>query len=56
MEDDCPKPAEWRSDDGYPFCNDCGYVIYMNECELENLEPHTFEMWLVHDRPHGPLG
>lgn len=56
MEDDCVKVASWRSDDGYPFCDDHAYAIYVAECEMENLEPHNMTMWIVHDRPHGPIG
>jgi hypothetical protein len=56
MEDDCPAPATWRSDDGYPFCDEHAYQIYVSECEIEELEPHTIDMWIVHGRPHGPLG
>jgi len=53
---DCEAaPATWRSDDGYPFCDDCAYQIYRVECGLENLEPHTHHMWVIHGRPHGPI-
>ena len=56
MEEDCDRWPEWRSDDGYGFCNYHGYMIYRAECEMENLEPHTASMWMLHGRPHGPLG
>jgi len=56
MDDDCKHVATWRSDDGYPFCREHAYAIYRAECELENLEPHTFSLWTIHGRPHGPLG
>ena len=55
MEDACDRKATWRSEDGYPFCNWHAYQIYRPECELENLEPHTASMWVIHGRPHGPL-
>ena len=53
--DDDSTPATWRSDDGYPFCDPCAYGIYLSECELENLEPLTHHMWVIHNRPHGPI-
>lgn len=56
MEDDCTRLADWRSEDGYPFCNMCAYNIYAHECELENLTPHTASQWMLHGRPHGPIG
>ena len=56
MNDGCPKEATWRSEDGYPFCQLHAYILYCAECELENLSPHTASMWILHGRPHGPLG
>jgi len=56
MEDDCDRVSTWRSDDGYPFCDWHAYKIYVAECELENLTPHTASLWVLHGRPHGPLG
>lgn len=32
------------------------YTAYVAECRAEELEPHTFDMWIVHDKPTGPLG
>lgn len=32
------------------------YVSYVSECETEGLDAHTFDMWLVHGKPEGPLG
>ena len=55
MDDECSEPSVWRSDDGYPFCNWHGYLIYVNECALEECQPHSYHMWKVHDRPHGPI-
>ena len=56
MEEGCVRVADWRSEDGYPFCSFHGYRLYVTECELENLEPHTASMWVLHGRPHGPIG
>jgi hypothetical protein len=52
---DCEeRPATWRSDDGYPFCDPCAYRIYLVECELDGLEPLLSWEWVAQDRPHGP--
>lgn len=32
------------------------YVSYVSECETEGLDAHSFDMWLVHGKPKGPLG
>ena len=56
MEDDCDRSPEWRSDDGYGFCNWHGYQIYQAECEMEGHLPMTASLWMLHGRPHGPLG
>jgi hypothetical protein len=32
------------------------YALYVDECEAENLEPHTFDLWTIHGEPEGPLG
>lgn len=32
------------------------YESYVTACNAENLEHHSFEMWLTHDCPTGPLG
>lgn len=32
------------------------YQNYITACQAENLEPHSFEMWMVHECPAGPLG
>ena len=29
---------------------------YRKACEEENLDPHSFDMWIVHGEPKGPLG
>ncbi len=31
------------------------YMAYSDGCEREELEPHTYEMWVVHGRPEGPI-
>lgn len=56
MEEECHLPATWRSEDGYPFCNRHAYAIYCAECELENLTAHTYSQWVIHGKPHGPIG
>lgn len=52
--DECGSIAQWRSDDGYPFCNPCGHLIHVEECKLENALPMTYSAWLASGRPHGP--
>lgn len=32
------------------------YDKYVQECEAEELEPHTLHMWAVHGCPTGPIG
>jgi hypothetical protein len=53
---DCPweNKATWRSDDGYPFCEQCAYCIYVQECGFSNVEPFTYDGWVADNRPHGP--
>ena len=32
------------------------FAEYVVACATESLEPHSFHMWNVHNRPAGPLG
>lgn len=32
------------------------WQAYIAECEAENLDHHTFDQWVVHGEPTGPLG
>lgn len=31
------------------------YGAYTRACKRENVEPHTYHMWHVHNRPTGPI-
>jgi hypothetical protein len=46
--------ATWRSDDGYPFCEQCAHTIYSTECGFANIKPLSYEAWVAANRPHGP--
>lgn len=54
MEDGCNRTATWRSDDGYPFCDNHAYGIYLAECELEQAKPMLKSQWDRAGKPHGP--
>lgn len=38
------------------YARHLAYQAYCRECEAENLEAHSFDMWTVHGEPEGPLG
>ena len=54
MVEGCRRQSTWRSDDGYPFCDNHAYWIYLAECDTEGVGPMRKEAWDKAGKPHGP--